>query len=104
MKLKSFQRISLLSCIGKVVEKVVAKLLSDEAERRVLPSGGQFGSRKNRWAIDTAAIMVNRMHAAWNEDNITGVLMMDITAEFPSVARRRLIHAMMAKKIDADLI
>jgi len=78
--------------------------LSDEAERRALLSDGQFGSRKKRSAIDAAAIMVDRAHATWKEDNITGVLLMDINAAFPSVARGRLIHAMMAKKIDGDLI
>jgi hypothetical protein len=30
--------------MGKVVEKVVAELLSDEAERRALLSDSQFGS------------------------------------------------------------
>jgi hypothetical protein len=47
-KLKSYRKISLLSCIGIVFEKVVAKLLSNEAERRALLSDGQFGSRKKR--------------------------------------------------------
>jgi hypothetical protein len=72
--------------MGKVVEKVVAELLSDEAERRALLSDSQFGSRKKRSAIDAAAIMVDRAHSAWKEDNITGVLLMDIKAAFPSVA------------------
>jgi hypothetical protein len=93
-KLKSYRTISLLSCMGKVIEKVVAELLSDKAERRALLSDGQFGSRKKRSAIDAAAIMVDRAHAAWKEDNITGVLLMDIKAAFPSVARGRLIHAL----------
>jgi hypothetical protein len=64
-KLKSYGTISLLSCMGKVVEKVVAELLCDEAESRALPSDGQFGSRKKRSAIDAAAIMVDRAHATW---------------------------------------
>ena len=58
-KLKSYRTISLLSCVGKLVEKLVAELLSDEAERRALLSDGQFGSRKKRSAIDAAAIMVD---------------------------------------------
>ena len=90
--------------MGKVVEKVVAELLSDEAERTALLSDGQFGSRKKRSANDAAAIMVDRAHAAWKQDNITGVLRMDIKAAFPCVARGWLIHAMKAKKIDGDLI
>jgi len=48
--------------------------------------------------------MVDRAHSASNEDNITGVLLMDIKAAFPSVARGRLIHAMNAKGIDGNLI
>jgi len=77
-KLKAFRSISLLSCMGKVVEKVVAELLSEEAERRGLLSDGQFASRKGRSAIDAAAIMVDRAHAAWTNGQITGVLLMDI--------------------------
>jgi len=63
-KLKSYQTISVVSCMGKVVEKVVAELLSNEAERRALLSDGQFGSRKKRSAIDATAIIVDRAHAA----------------------------------------
>jgi hypothetical protein len=73
-------------------------------ETRELLSGGQFGSRKRRSAIDAAAIIVDRAHAAWTEGNIAGVLLMDIKAAFPSVARGRLVHAMKGKRIDGDFI
>jgi hypothetical protein len=46
MKLKAYCSISLLSRMGKVVEKVAAELLSEEPERRGRLSDGQFGSRK----------------------------------------------------------
>jgi len=90
--------------MGKVVEKVVAELVSEEAERRELVSDGQFRSRKRRSAIDAAAITVDRAHVAWTEGNVAGVLLMDIEAAFPSVARGRLVHAMKGKQIDGDLI
>jgi len=86
------------------VGKVVAQLVSDEAERRELVIDWQFGSRKKRSAIDAAAIMVDRAHTTLKEDNITGVLLMDIKAAFPSVARGRLFHVMQAKEIDGDFI
>jgi hypothetical protein len=89
---KAYRTISLFNCMGKVVEKVVAELLSEEAERRGLLSDGQFGNRKGRSAIDAAAIMVNRAHAAWTNGDITGVLLMDIKAAFPSVANGRLVN------------
>jgi hypothetical protein len=63
-QLKAYRSISLLSCMGKVVEKVVAELVSEEAERTGLLSDGHFGSRERRSAIDAAGIMVDRAHAA----------------------------------------
>jgi len=87
MKLKGYRTISLLSCMGKVVEKVVAEQLPEEAERSGLPSDGQFRSKKGQSAIDEAAIIFDRAHAAWTNGHITGVLLMGIKAAFPSVAK-----------------
>jgi hypothetical protein len=103
-KLKAYRSISLLSCMGKVVEKVVAELLAEEAERRGLLRDSQYGSRKRRSAIHTVGIMVDRAHAAWREGSIAGVLLMDIKAAFPSVARGRMIHTMRGMGMDGDLI
>jgi len=86
-KLKAYRSILLLSCMGKVVEKVATELRSEEAARRGLLSDGQFGSRNGRSAIDAAAIMVDRVHAAWTNGHITGVLLMDIKAAFPTLAK-----------------
>jgi hypothetical protein len=93
-KLKAYRSMSLLSGMGKVVEKVVAELLAEEAERGGLLSYGQYGRRKRRSAIDAAAIMVDKAHPAWREGYIAGVLLMDIKAAFPSIGRGRLIYTM----------
>ena len=103
-KLKAYRSISLLSCMGKVVEKVATELLSDKAERRGLQSDRQFGSRKRQSAINAMAIMVHRAHAAWTNGHITGVLLMDIKAAFPSVAKGRLVNFMNVRQMDGDLI
>jgi len=78
--------------MGNVREKVVAELLSDEANTRGLLSDEQFGSRRWRSSIDAAAIMVDRAHAAWKDGHIVGMLLMDIKAAFPSVAKGRLVN------------
>jgi hypothetical protein len=103
-KLKAYRSISLLSCIGNVVEKVVAELVSQEAERRGQLSDAQFGSRKGRSAFDAAAIMVDRAHAAWTNGYITGVLLMDIKAAFSCVAKGRLVNLRKVRQMDGDLI
>jgi hypothetical protein len=43
-KLTPYRSISLLTCVGKVVDILAAELLSEKAERRGLVSDGQFGS------------------------------------------------------------
>jgi len=48
--------------------------------------------------------MVARDHAAWQEDAVTGVLLMEIKVAFPSITRGRLFHAMDANKIHGDRI
>jgi hypothetical protein len=60
---KVYSSVSLLSCMGTVVEKAATELLSEEAETTGLRSYGQFGCRKGPSAIDAAAIMFDRSHA-----------------------------------------
>ena len=103
-ELKAYRSVSMLSCMGKVVEKVVAELLSAEAERRGLLSDGQFGRRKRQSAIDAAAIIVDRAHAACTNSQITGMLLTDIKAAFPCVAKRRLVNLMKVRLMDGALI
>jgi len=102
--LKAYSFIAQLSCIGKVVEKVVAELLAKEAGIRELLSNGQYGNRKRRLAINVAAIMVDWAHPAWREARIAGVLLMDIKTAFRSVGRGRQIHTMRGKGMDWDLV
>jgi len=103
-KLKVYRTISLLRWMGHLVERVVAELLSEKAEQWGLQSEGQFGSRNGRSAIDPVAIMVDRAHAAWTNGQMTGVLLMDIKAAFPSVTKGRLVNLMNVGQIERDLI
>jgi len=86
--------------MGKVIEKVVAELLAEEGERSGLLSNGQFRRRKRASALDAAAIIVDRAHAAWRECRVASVLLMDIKADFPRVGTGRLVHPMKRKGID----
>jgi len=103
-KLKAYHSISLLSCMGKVVQKVATELRSDEAKRWGLLRDGQFGSRKALSAIDAAAIIGDRAHAAWTNGHVTGVLLMGFKAAFPREAKGRLGNLMEVMEMDADLI
>ena len=49
-----YRVISLLNCIGKVVEKVVVEQLSQYCESHSMLHPGQMGARKERSAIDAS--------------------------------------------------
>jgi len=103
-KVKAYRSISLLSSMEQVGEKVVAELLSEEPHRRGLVIVGQFRSRKGRAAIDRAAIMVDRAPASWTNGHITGILLMNFKAAFPSVLKGRLDDVMKVRQTDGDLM
>jgi len=95
-KLNVYRMISLLSGMRTVVEKVVEKQVSEDAERRGLLSDGQFGNRHGRTAVDAAATLVNKAHSACTDRNITVVLVIDIKPAFLCVANGRLFNRMKA--------
>jgi hypothetical protein len=47
-QVKSYRVISLLNCLGKVVEKIAAEAISDHCEATGALHPGQIGSRKDR--------------------------------------------------------
>jgi hypothetical protein len=104
VQLKADCSSSLMSCMGNVVHTVVAEQLSDEGEKRELMSNRQFGSRIRWSAIDAAAIIVAREHAALKDGHIAGMLLMDIKAAFSSMAKGRLVNLMRVRQMDGDLI
>ena len=59
---KSYRVISLLNCMEKLVEKVVAQELSQFCELDHKLHKSQMGARKSRCAIDAAAIMVDHIY------------------------------------------
>jgi len=103
-KLKAYHSISLRSCMGKVVATVATEMLSEEAEGWELPSDRQFISRKQPLAIDAAAIMVDRAHAAWTNGHITGMLLMGIKGASTSMAKGRLVNLKKVRLMDGDHI
>jgi Reverse transcriptase (RNA-dependent DNA polymerase) len=55
---KAYRVISLLNCLGKVIEKVAATALSRLCKEKELLYLGQFGYRKQRSAIDAVAKLI----------------------------------------------
>jgi len=95
--------ITLLNCLGKVVEKVAANAIAEECEQRRLLHDGQFGCRKRKSAIDAVGRLMKRVEEAWGRGNTAAVLM-DIKGAFPHVAKGNLIKRMEEMGFEADLV
>ncbi|POS87202.1 hypothetical protein EPUL_001602 [Erysiphe pulchra] len=84
---KSYRVISPLNFLGKVTEKLVAKLLSDWCERENGLHEGQMGSKKYRSSVDAVARVVKRTQEAWARGNKAGLLLMDVKGAFDHVSK-----------------
>ena len=101
---KSYRVISLLDCLGKVMEKVAAYLLSNQCERTGALHQGQYGSRSQRSAVDAVGLAIARTQQAWSQKKMVGALLMDVSAAFPSAARDCLVRRMRELGLDEGLI
>ena len=101
---KSYWVISLLNCLGKVVEKVVAEQLSHFGEINGKLYKGQMGAKKHRSAIDTAVLLIQKVQEVWESRKIAGALFMDVKGAFDHVSRAQLAQRMSNLGIDDDLI
>lgn len=91
---KSYRVISLLNCLGKVVEKVIAGLLSKHCEVFSKFHQGQMGARKHRRAIDAVASLVHKAQEWWAEKKLAAALFIDVTGAVDHVSRTRLVERM----------
>jgi len=101
---KAYTVITLLNCLGKVVEKVAANAIAEECERRRLLHDGQCGCRKRRSAIDAVGRLMKRVEEAWGRGNTAALLLMDVKGAFPHVAKGNLIKRMEEMEFEADLV
>ena len=101
---KSYRVISLLNCLGKMVEKVAAMLISAHCEITGRFHSGHYRCRVRRSAVDAVGVAISQTQEAWKRGQITGALILDVAAAFPSVARGCLFRKMRAMGIDENLV
>ena len=101
---RSYRVISLLNCLGKVVEKLVAEQLALYCETYSKLHPGQIGARKERSAIDAVSVLVHIVQESWEEKKLAGALFMDVKGAFDHVSRSQLLKRMVELGIDGDLV
>jgi hypothetical protein len=101
---KAYRPISLLNCLGKVSEKIMATRLAYMAERHHLLHKLQIGGRPKRSAVDAAMFLTTKIDEANRRNKITSTLCIDVKGAFDNVYKKRLLHTMRTMKLDQKTV
>lgn len=80
--IKSYRIISFLNCLGKIVEKVVAKQLSQFCKKNKKFYKQQIEVRNYSSVIDVAALLIQKIQEVWQNQKIAGKLFINIKRLF----------------------
>ena len=99
---KAYRIITLLNCLGKVSEKIIATRLSF-LEDSILDSE-QTGGRRQRSAIDAVMSLTHDIQEANNKGKVLSCLLLDVKGAFDHVSIQQLVTVMKKLKLPSQVI
>lgn len=90
----SYRSIALLSCVGKLMEKMVLVRLHWDLTNRNVYAPQMTGFRQSSNSIDNVLALVNHLKCAKAQRRITIAVLLDIRAAFDCVAHEAIKFAM----------
>jgi ribonuclease HI len=91
---RSYRPIALISCLGKGLERLVARRMTWSALRGRLISPQQAGALPKRAATDLVAAFVNDAEWGLVTKKVTSILTLDVQGAFDAVLAKRLLQRM----------
>ncbi len=102
---KTYRIITLLNCLDKVAEKIIAVQLSYTAEiNDKLLNFDQMKGRKQRSAIDAVLNLVHNVQMTKSRENTLICLLLDVKEAFDHITLKQLIKILIKLKILINLI
>lgn len=103
---KSYRIITLLNCLGKITERIIAQRLNYLAETTDLLSESQIGGRMKKSAIDAAMLLRNWVEGnkQSKEGHKVTTLFLDVKGAYDHVAKQRLLQILADLHLPANLI
>jgi hypothetical protein len=90
---KNFRPISLLECLRKLLEKVVAKIIYSDMAKYTLVPTTQFGGRNALSTLDAGLTLLHNIQATHKSKMRVELLLFDIQGYFDNINHERLIQA-----------
>jgi hypothetical protein len=101
---KAYRVISLLNCLGKVSERILAQRLGYLAETTTLLHPTQIGGRLKKSAVDAALLLTNEVEANRRQNRKTTTLFLDVKGAFDHVAKNQLLAILQQLRLPTNLI
>jgi hypothetical protein len=103
-QLKSYRPISLLSTLGKGLERFTARRIAARAINASLLSSCHFGALPGCSAIDLVQVLVHRVEKALSQGRVASLLLLDVKGAFDAVDHQRLLSHLRLQGWDPSLI
>lgn len=101
---KAYRIISLLSCLGKAVEKVAATWIACYCETSRVTHQGRFGCRHSRSTSEAVAKLVSPVEGAWERKPMVLTLLLNVKGAFDRVNKQRLLKRMIEVGIAGNIV
>jgi len=102
-KAKAYRPIALENTMGKILESIVAELISYLTETYELLPKQHYGGRPGRTAEDAMLVLSENIHPAWKKGEIYSAIFLDVVGAFNNVHHKRLIHNMRKRRIPTPI-
>ena len=96
---KNYRPISLLSCLGKLIERVIHQRLYNLTESKGLLTFQQSGLRQKRRTANNLTFLTQKIQENFNKRSKVGTLFFDISKAFDEVWHKGLIAKMIDTKV-----
>nr|ABC24970.1 reverse transcriptase [Monascus pilosus] len=103
-QLGSWRPISLLSTLGKGLERLIARWMAVQAIQGKLLTPCHFGALPGRSAIDLVQVLVHRVEKAFQQGKVASLLLMDVKGAFDAVDHQRLLSHLRLQGWDERLL
>lgn len=88
---KSYRPIALLSCLGKGLERIIARRISYWALKSEILARDQCSAVRQRSAIDLTTALLRDIRQTWENKKVAGLTTVDVKGAFDGVLCNRLI-------------
>lgn len=102
-KAKAYRPIVLLNCIGKLLEKLIARRLQFDAQQYGILHPCQFGGAVQHSTVDAGIHLVHNVKQAWKQGMDSSALLLDVAQFFPSIHHGMLAATLRKQGFSAAL-